>query len=225
MSRYLLFNKPYQVLTQFTDPDGRKTLADFIPVADVYSAGRLDYDSEGLLILTDDGQLIHSLMDPKFKMPKTYYAQVEGIPEYYSLAQMRQGLQLKDGPTHPCQVRVIEPPTELWSRTPPIRERKQIPTTWLAITITEGRNRQVRRMTAAIGYPTLRLVRWNIGEITVSGLPPGTYQEVDMHYLQERGVKVRPKKSSPKAASVSAVKRPGQRPLRSRRPRNQSRKA
>ncbi len=224
MKRYLMFNKPFQVLTQFTDESGRATLADFIDVPGVYSAGRLDFDSEGLLVLTDDGNLIHNMMDPKFKTPKTYYVQVEGIPTDQNLEKMKSGLILKDGKTKPCLVEVIDQPTWLWPRTPPIRERKLIPTTWLSITITEGKNRQVRRMTAAIGHPTLRLVRFSIGSLTVEDLKPGEYTQTELDFLIDNGINYKAKKDSPRAASKKCIKQSGPHPLRNRRSQNQNRK-
>ena len=171
------FNKPYGVLSQFTDEgSGRPTLKDYIDRPGVYPAGRLDFDSEGLLLLTDDGRLQARIADPKYKMPKTYLAQVEGDAQEASLEQLRRGVSLKDGMTRPAEVERIDPP-DLWPRDPPIRVRKSIPDCWLRLTITEGRNRQVRRMTAAIGYPTLRLVRWRIGDWTLEGVPPGEWRE------------------------------------------------
>ncbi len=174
----ILFNKPYGVLCQFsperTGPV-RPTLADYITTPDVYPAGRLDLDSEGLLLLTDDGRLQARIADPRYKLPKTYLVQVEGVPDEAALAALRRGITLKDGPTLPAQADNIDPP-ELWPRTPPVRARKTVPDTWLRITIREGRNRQVRRMTAAIGHPTLRLVRWQIGDWSLNGLASGEWR-------------------------------------------------
>jgi 23S rRNA pseudouridine2457 synthase len=180
MARLLLFNKPFGVLSQFTDrgsPTTRATLSDFIAVKGVYPAGRLDRDSEGLLLLTDDGRLQARIADPRFKLPKTYLVQVEGDPREEQLEPLRKGVRLKDGMTLPAEVARIDAP-DLWPRDPPIRERKSIPDCWLQITIREGRNRQVRRMTAAVGLPTLRLVRWSIGDWTVAGIAPGQFEEV-----------------------------------------------
>lgn len=178
MSRLLLFNKPYRVLCRFTDHEGRPTLADYIPVPDVYPAGRLDADSEGLVVLTDDGLRQHAISDPQNKMPKIYWAQVEGVPDLRAISRLRGGVRLNDGPTAPARARLIDPP-HLWPRTPPIRYRKEIPTAWLELTLTEGRNRQVRRMTAAVGHPTLRLIRWAVGPWTLAGLQPGEWRAVD----------------------------------------------
>jgi 23S rRNA pseudouridine2457 synthase len=180
MARLLLFNKPFGVLSQFTDrgsPMVRETLSDYIAVKGVYPAGRLDRDSEGLLLLTDDGRLQARIADPRYKLPKTYLVQVEGEAEEPALARIRQGLRLTDGMTLPATVARIDPPV-LWPRDPPIRQRKTIPDCWLQITIREGRNRQVRRMTAAVGLPTLRLVRWSIGDWSVAGLAPGAFSEI-----------------------------------------------
>lgn len=180
MARLILFNKPFGVLSQFTDrgsPTVRATLSDFIDVKGVYPAGRLDRDSEGLLLLCDDGRLQARIADPRFKLPKTYWVQVEGDPQEQALDRLRQGVQLKDGMTRPAVVEAIDPPA-LWPRDPPIRVRQSIPDHWLSITITEGRNRQVRRMTAAVGLPTLRLVRWSIGDWTLAGIAPGQFHEI-----------------------------------------------
>lgn len=175
----ILFNKPYDVLSQFTDRgtagSTRRTLSDFIDVPGVYPAGRLDLDSEGLMLLTDDGRLQARIADPKYKMPKTYLAQVEGDVTEEALVALRHGVRLKDGLTLPAEVAVIADP-DLWPRDPPIRIRKSIPDGWIELTIREGRNRQVRRMTAAVGHPTLRLIRWSIGDWTIEGVPPGEWQ-------------------------------------------------
>lgn len=181
MSRVLLFNKPFRVLTQFTDNEGRSTLADYIKIPGIYAAGRLDYDSEGLLILTDDGKLQHQLASPSFKMPKTYVVQVDGEITDTALEQLRKGVQLKDGPTRPAQAQRISEPDWLWERTPPVRFRKLQPTSWLKLTITEGRNRQVRRMTAEVGFPTLRLIRWSIGNWSLDQLDPGHWRQEQVH--------------------------------------------
>jgi len=174
--RVLLFNKPYGVLTQFTAADGRATLADYIKVPGVYAAGRLDADSEGLLLLTDDGALQARISHPRHKLAKTYWAQVEGTPGEAALERLRRGVDLGDFRTKPCRARVIPEPQNLWPRDPPIRYRKEIPTSWLEIVITEGKNRQVRRMTAKVGYPTLRLIRWAIGDMTLAGLAGGAWR-------------------------------------------------
>ncbi len=180
MARLLLFNKPFGVLSQFTDrgsPTTRPTLSDFITAKGVYPAGRLDRDSEGLLLLTDDGRLQARIAEPRFKLPKTYLVQVEGTPDDAALAQLRQGVALNDGMTLPAEAARIDAP-DLWLRDPPIRVRKSVPDAWISLTIREGRNRQVRRMTAAVGLPTLRLVRWSIGDWTLEGLAPGTFMEI-----------------------------------------------
>jgi 23S rRNA pseudouridine2457 synthase len=179
MSKLLLFNKPFDVLTQFTDSDNRATLADFIKIKGVYPAGRLDRDSEGLLPLTDDGQLQQRISNPRHKLEKTYWAQVEGNISDEALTSLRTGLMLKDGQTKPALARRIDAP-ELWERVPPIRVRLNIPTTWVELTITEGKNRQVRRMTAASGFPTLRLIRVRIGEWELGKMQPGEFRLLEI---------------------------------------------
>lgn len=183
MPRLILFHKPFEVLCQFTDAGGgglrprRRTLADFIPVRGVYAAGRLDFDSEGLVVLTDAGWLQHAVADPRHKLTKTYWVQVEGNPTAEALRRLETGVMLKDGLTRPARVNLLEPPPGVWPRHPPIRERKSIPTTWIAIALREGRNRQVRRMTAAVGFPTLRLIRLAIGPWEIRSLAPGAWRE------------------------------------------------
>lgn len=194
MANVILFNKPFQVLSQFTDDDGRKTLADFLRAPGFRVAGRLDYDSEGLLVLTDDGALQQKIAHPRHKHWKTYQVQVEGTISATALEQLEAGVTLKDGPTLPAITRSIEPP-ELWQRHPPVRVRKTVPDSWLELSISEGRNRQVRRMTAAVGFPTLRLVRIRVGEWSLDGLKPG----------QHRGITV------PMPAPPSPIRRPGRR--------------
>ncbi len=183
MSRLILFNKPYGVICQFTDrgTEGspRATLSDFIKVPKVYPAGRLDLDSEGLLLLTDDGRLQARIADPKFKLPKTYLVQVEGEIAENSLAALRAGVDLKDGKARPAEAKRIDPPA-LWPRDPPVRFRKTVPDCWIELTIREGRNRQVRRMTAAVGHRTLRLVRWRVGDWSLDGIAPGEWREVSV---------------------------------------------
>jgi 23S rRNA pseudouridine2457 synthase len=177
MACVILLNKPFGVLSQFTDaksPTPRPTLSSFVDVPGVYPAGRLDRDSEGLLVLTDDGKLQARIADPKNKMSKTYLVQVEGAPTDKDIAPLREGVTLKDGPTRPAKVRLIDPPA-LWERDPPVRFRKSVPDSWIEVTISEGRNRQVRRMTAHIGFPTLRLVRWRVGNWTLDGIESGSW--------------------------------------------------
>ncbi len=180
MSRILLFNKPYGVICQFSSDGMHPTLADYIAVPGVYPAGRLDTDSEGLLLLTDDGKLQHRITDPKHKLPKTYWVQVEGIPGAAALEQLRCGVQLNDGMTLPAEVRAMDEPAGVWQRDPPVRFRKNVPTSWIALTIREGRNRQVRRMTAAAGFPTLRLIRYSIGDWSLDRVAPGKWLSMDI---------------------------------------------
>jgi 23S rRNA pseudouridine2457 synthase len=179
MTCVVLFNKPYDVLSQFTDREGRRTLADYIDVAGVYPAGRLDRDSEGLLVLTDDGALQHRIAHPRAKMTKTYWVQVEGAPEEADLDGLREGIELRDGPCLPARCECLDgEPPGLWPRDPPVRFRRTVPDRWLAITLAEGRNRQVRRMCAAAGFPVLRLIRYRIGSWTLDGIAPGEYLSI-----------------------------------------------
>lgn len=178
-AKVIKFWKPYGVLTKFTDAEGRPTLADFVTLPGIYAAGRLDMDSEGLLLLTDSGRINTRLTDPKFGHPRTYWAQVERVPGEEALQKLREGVLLKDGMTRPAQAVLLENLPDLPERSTPIRFRKNVPTAWIQLTLTEGRNRQVRRMTAAVGHPTLRLVRWAVGEITLEGLQPGIWRELD----------------------------------------------
>lgn len=206
MSVLILLNKPYDVLCQFTDRQqadaDRTTLSQFVRRPDVYPAGRLDRDSEGLVLLTADGQLQHRIASPRFKQPKTYWVQVEGEITDEALTQLERGVALKDGPTRPAKVERMAPP-DIWPRHPPVRDRRQIPTHWLKLTLTEGRNRQVRRMTAAVGLPTLRLIRWSIGDWTLEGLAPGQSREVQVHL------------PAPSAKGRRKVNRPPRRTLKS----------
>jgi 23S rRNA pseudouridine2457 synthase len=180
MAKLILFNKPFKVLSQFTsEGSDKKNLAEYISIPNVYAAGRLDYDSEGLLALTDDGLLQHRIADPKHKSEKTYWVQVEGIPKSEAIQKLRNGINLNDGLTKPAKVKIINEP-DIWERSPPIRERANIPTCWLEITIYEGRNRQVRRMTAAINHPTLRLIRAKIGEWIITDIKPGEFKELEV---------------------------------------------
>ncbi len=209
MPRLILLNKPYGVLPQFTDDQGRPTLAAFVPIPGVYAAGRLDRDSEGLLALSDDGALIARIAAPKNKMAKTYWVQVEGVPTDAALAALRAGVTLKDGPTLPAEVERIDAPPDLWPRDPPVRFRAAIPTSWLALTLREGRNRQVRRMTAAVGFPTLRLIRWSIGDWTLDGLAPGQWREVTLP---------QPEPGKPQQTRAASTKPKGPKPERRRKP-------
>ncbi len=192
MTKLIRFNKPFDVLPQFTDRGTqgtpRRTLSDFIELPGVYPAGRLDRDSEGLMLLTDDGALQARITDPKHKMPKTYWVQVEGEPDQSAIDALCSGLVLKDGPTKPAQAKRIAEPDILWPRTPPIRVRKSVPDSWISLTIHEGRNRQVRRMTAAVGHPTLRLIRYRIGNWTLDGLDTGAWQSIapPLHPARQR---------------------------------------
>lgn len=180
MSRLILFNKPYGVLTQFSDAVGRPTLADYIAVPRVYAAGRLDADSEGLVVLTDDGAIQARISDPRHKLEKTYWAQVEGLPTDEAMRILAAGVDLTDFVTRPCKVHGMAEPRGLWERTPPIRYRASIPTTWLQLVLREGKNRQVRRMTAHVGFPTLRLIRWAVGNWSLEGLAPGQWREIEI---------------------------------------------
>jgi len=180
VSTLVLFNKPYEVLCQFSPQSGRSTLRDYLPQRDVYAAGRLDADSEGLLVLTADGALQHRITDPRHKLPKTYLAQVEGTPDEGTLERLRAGVDLGDFSTRPARARLVSEPAWLWPRVPPIRFRRHIPTSWIEIVLSEGRNRQVRRMTAAVGLPTLRLIRASIGPWALSGLAPGEWRELNV---------------------------------------------
>ncbi len=174
--KVILFNKPYGVLCQFSPDGGKPTLKDFVPIPNVYPAGRLDTDSEGLLVLTDDGELQHAVSHPERKLPKTYWVQVEGEPDAGALRRLSAGVTIGGVATLPCAARPMEEPANLWPRHPPIRFRKSIPTSWIEIELREGRNRQIRRMTAAMGFPTLRLVRFRIGEWSLDGLAPGDFR-------------------------------------------------
>jgi 23S rRNA pseudouridine2457 synthase len=180
----VLLNKPYGVICQFSPSGKHKTLKDFVPLPDVYAAGRLDTDSEGLVVLTDDGALQHRIADPRHKLPKTYFVEVEGTPEDSALAPLRTGVQLGDYRTRPAEVGLAAPPVWLWPRVPPIRARRAIPTSWLKLILREGRNRQVRRMTAAVGFPTLRLIRYSVGPWTLDDIAPGTWKTADPSILR-----------------------------------------
>ena len=188
MARLILFNKPYGVLSQFTDPEGRSTLADYLKAPGCRVAGRLDYDSEGLLLLTDSGGVQQRIANPRHKQWKTYLVQVEGEPLDEALQRLAGPLQLRDGPTLPARVRLISEPPGLWPREPPVRHRLSVPTSWLELSIREGRNRQVRRMTAAVGHPTLRLVRIRVGPWSLGDLAPGEYRATTLHLPGTKGV-------------------------------------
>lgn len=208
--RYLLFYKPYGVLSQFTEPDPqnpRLTLKDYVPVQSVYPAGRLDFDSEGLLLLTNDGKLQHQLLDPNFAHPRTYWVQVERIPDQTALQQLRQGVTIQNHQTRPALVEILPCVPELPPRNPPIRFRKNVPTAWLQLTLTEGRNRQVRRMTAAVGYPTLRLLRVAIGPLNLENLQPGQWRDLTAPEIKQLQQLV----SKPTPRSSQTPKPPGRR--------------
>ena len=212
--RYILLNKPYEVLTQFTDEHGRATLKDFVAVPNVYPVGRLDFDSEGLLLLTDDKQLQHRLSDPRYKVPKTYWAQVEGTPTQAALQQLGEGVQLKEGFTLPAEIQALpnDATADLWPRNPPIRYRASIPTSWLAITISQGMNRQVRKMCAAVGLPCLRLVRQALGALSLAELAPGQWRDLTADEVAAlrglAGADVRhPRPARPASAAFSPTRR------------------
>lgn len=200
MTRLILFNKPFEVMCQFTDREGRRTLADYIDIPNVYAAGRLDYDSEGLVVLTDDGRLQAAIADPAHKLPKTYLVQVERVPDKRAIDRLRSGIRLSDGPAQPAKVRAVPEPS-LWERIPPIRYRASVPTAWLEITITEGRNRQVRRMTAAAGHPALRLVRVTVGPWRLGKLQPGEWTELPWPADWESQLSSAPLTPGPRASS------------------------
>jgi len=204
MSNLYLLHKPFQVLSQFSDREGRQTLAQYIDVKDIYPAGRLDYDSEGLLLLSDDGELIHRISHPRHKQPKTYWAQVEGHIDDTALQALRQGITLKDGPTQPAKARRMEPPTTAL-RQSPIDPKRHPSTSWLELTISEGRNRQVRRMTAHVGFPTLRLIRTSIGPWTLEGLAPGEWRKETLH--APRSANTTPNKRTAQRARPAAKRR------------------
>lgn len=211
MSALVLFNKPYGVLCQFSPQPGRKTLKDFVPHPDVYPAGRLDADSEGLVVLTADGLLQHQIADPGNKRPKTYFVQVEGTPSEDALLKLRNGIQLGDMTTQPAQARLADEPSWLWPRTPPIRERRAIPTAWLELTLREGKNRQVRRMTAAVGLPTLRLIRFSVGEWTIEDLATGSWRDIDIERSPEPITAVHRGARSPHGSKVTSRRQQGRR--------------
>lgn len=215
MTRLILLNKPFGVLSQFTDRGNadspRATLSDFVDIPGVYPAGRLDRDSEGLMILTDDGALQNRITNPRHKLAKAYHVQVEGVPDEAALARLRKGVELKDGITRPAKARAIREPEGLWPRDPPIRVRKSVPDSWLELTIREGRNRQVRRMCAAIGFPCLRLIRVEIGDWTLGALQPGQWQEMPLHFAKNTH-----SKTAKSAQSANSLVRPA--PPRNQKP-------
>lgn len=206
--KYLILNKPYEVLTQFTDEAGRATLKDFVPVPNIYPVGRLDYDSEGLVLLTDDKALQHRLSDPKFKIEKTYWVQVDGIPTEAALEELRRGVVIKDIKTAPAKAALLEEAPQVWERSKPIRFRKDIPTSWVDIKISQGMNRQVRRMTAAVGFPTLRLIRPAIGPLSLGELQPGEYRELTAEEVD----KLKTLTAGSSFGTGSRPKRPGSAP-------------
>jgi 23S rRNA pseudouridine2457 synthase len=222
MAQLLLFNKPFQVMCQFTDDQGRANLSEYIQQKEIYPAGRLDYDSEGLLLLTDDGRLNHRITHPSQKLPKTYWVQVEGEATEEQLDQLRQGVILNDGPTRPAKIKQITEP-ELWQRNPSVRYRASIPTSWLEIIITEGRNRQVRRMTASVELPTLRLIRVGIGPWKLNGLQPGESRLEQVHLPEADKQKKAGTKGRQFDSKKSSIKRSGSRPRRNQPGRNQNR--
>lgn len=207
MSRIILLNKPFDVLCQFTDAEGRRTLADFISQKAFYPAGRLDRDSEGLVVLSERGELQHQIAHPKNKMAKRYWVQVEGEPDEQALLQLKNGVVLKDGKTRPAEVRRIDEPAQLWSREPPIRVRKNIPDSWLELTIREGKNRQVRRMTAAVGHPTLRLIRYAIGPWTLDGLANGEWRMEEANLSAAADSDLSGRRTRPAKAAVTRKRR------------------
>ena len=218
--KYLILNKPYEVLTQFTDENGRATLKDFVAIPNIYPVGRLDYDSEGLVLLTDDKALQHCLSDPKFKIEKTYWVQVDGIPTEEALEELRRGVTIKNTKTAPAKACLLTADPQVWERSKPIRFRKDIPTSWLEIKISQGMNRQVRRMTAAVGFPTLRLIRPSIGPLGLGELQPGEYRELSTEEVAK--LKSLTAGSSPKANPATKRKSTGGRHYDSRN--NSSRK-
>ena len=206
--RLILLNKPFQVLPQFTSPDDRRCLRDFVPLRSVYPAGRLDYDSEGLLLLTDFGPWQARISQPRSPFPKVYLAQVEGVPDAASLRRLRDGVVLNDGPTLPARAQLVPEPEWLWARDPPIRVRKAIPASWIELELREGRNRQVRRMTAAVGHPTLRLIRLSVGPWTVPGLAPGEWRELPQADAERALAAGRVSPSGRSSRSASPVRGP-----------------